>query len=676
MASEQDVEVASSTEQRKVNVDDHDDPEALLPPESETRVAPTNPSVLLATDESALSLSLNAIRFAVFADSVTATILDPNYAFMAYPQAHQDSFASTEPFGFNGATYFLAMTALLGSAISSTIIGAISDRVGRKPCILVCLGIGAVGAIVNYLVRKSFWGFCIANFCQGLFAGSVPVAMAYVSDVKPTRKEKDDEIGIIVALAMLGTSGGGIAAILMESQGLFTPLFLGAAMNVVATIFAFWCVIEPKKILFTRTVSNVDDDDEEENAPDKIDKGLCTNIVVGALFDNIGSAGLLPIAMSPLAFTQFYAKFVEKDLDPIMSQSAFKWISVMVALTVIPGAAFSQVVFDKIGAAGGCVAGNVITGIVTIICMFVAYIEPATHGTFAGFIVAFYVGFPFTVLSQLSTGPLLDTIAPVHRRGMVQGLNIAVMDFASAISPYLLGELADNVGIRETMWTCIGISFAAGLINLPLVFAKALKRPPTKAPKYLRALKGEDVDLIDLAMKGEWVPAKDFDQLNDKRMEKGEPWLVIPYRPYEEDKQHLGVMRKQARSDLLYLRGQILESLNNEEFEDEEKRNAIAAQFRQSRPPVEQREELARGLSKWFADYLVDSGYYMEDSPILYKQMIMAAFPPINKEKELTGENIEQVAVNYTRLLNKYLEDQDLTGARKAFAHKYVNVWC
>ena len=41
-----------------------------------------------------------------------------------------------------------------------------------------------------------------------------------------------------------------------------------------------------------------------------------------------------------------------------MTQSAFKWLSVMVALTVIPGAAFSQHVFDKIGAAGGCIAGN------------------------------------------------------------------------------------------------------------------------------------------------------------------------------------------------------------------------------------------------------------------------------------------------------------------------------
>ena len=112
---------------------------------------------------------------------------------MALPGAHPDSFPSTSPFGVTAATYFLGMTALLGSAISSTIIGSISDRVGRKPCMLLCLGVGSIGAIVNYLARETFWGFCAANFAQGLFAASIPVAMAYVSDVKQTRKEKDKD---------------------------------------------------------------------------------------------------------------------------------------------------------------------------------------------------------------------------------------------------------------------------------------------------------------------------------------------------------------------------------------------------------------------------------------------------------------------------------------------------
>lgn len=640
-----------------------------------TPTSPIKDSQRLITDQAALNWSLYSVRLAVFADMVTSTILDPNYAFMAFPGAHKDSFDSTKPFGFNAATYFLAMTALLGAAISSTVIGTISDRVGRKPCIQVCLCMGSVGAIVAYLARRTFWGFCAANFAQGLFAGSLPVAMAYASDVSTNQKAKDEEIGILVGAAMLGTSGGGVAAILMEDQGLFTPLFLGAAFNILAASFAYFYMIEPSKMLFVGTDSRFaandddDDDDDQDRAPTTVDQALLINIVSGALFDNVGSAGLLPIAMSPLAFNTFYASFVENGEEPIMTQSAFKWISVMVALTVIPGAAFSTFVFDKIGAAGGCVAGNVVTGIVIIICMEVAFVSPPSTGTFAGFIIALYIGFPFTVLSQLSTGPMLDMIAPSDRRGFVQGINITVMNFATAVSPYLLGEMADNVGIRQTMWTCIAISFGAALVNLPLVFVSKLRRPPPKLPKYLRALKGEDVDFIELAMQGKWVPAKQLDTLNEQRMVKGEPWLVIPYRPYEEDKQYLAVMRKEAKADFQHLRGRVLEYLNDPKWDDIEHRRELANQFKNSRAPKEQREKLAEGLSNWFADYLIDSGYYIEDSPIMYKQMIMTAFPPINSGKELNEDTIESLAVNYLRVLNKYLDDKDLSGAQKAFAH-------
>ena len=57
----------------------------------------------------------------------------------AQPGAHPDSFESTAPFNFSGATYFLPMTSLLGTAIASTIVGKLSDKQGRKMWILICI---------------------------------------------------------------------------------------------------------------------------------------------------------------------------------------------------------------------------------------------------------------------------------------------------------------------------------------------------------------------------------------------------------------------------------------------------------------------------------------------------------------------------------------------------------
>jgi len=49
----------------------------------------------------------------------------------------------------------------------------------------------------------------------------------------------------------------------------------------------------------------------------------------------------------------------------------------------------------------------------------------ATRGAFAAFVFVMYGGFPFTVFSQMTTGPMLDIIAPEDKLGYVQGLNNA-----------------------------------------------------------------------------------------------------------------------------------------------------------------------------------------------------------------------------------------------------------
>ena len=154
--------------------------------------------------------------------------------------------------------------------------------------------------------------------------------------------------------------------------------------------------------------------------PETIDWKLFTNIMVGALLDNIGSSGLFPLTLAPLAFNNFYRDFEDAGEEPIMIITGYKWISVCVALMVIPGATLTEPVFSRIGAAGGCVVGNAITAVGILACTLLAEIEPRTSGSFAGFIVFLYCVFPLTVISQLSTGPMLDMISPPDRRGFAQ----------------------------------------------------------------------------------------------------------------------------------------------------------------------------------------------------------------------------------------------------------------
>ena len=89
--------------------------------------------------------------------------------------------------------------------------------------------------------------------------------------------------------------------------------------------------------------------------------------------------------------------------------------------------------------------------------------------------------------------------------------------------------------------------------------------------------------------------------------------------------------------------------------------------------PEEERRKLAEGLGRWFSDYLIDAGYQIDESPTIFKQMILSAFPRIMKpgEKEITTGNIEQVTLNFARVYNHYLEEEDNAAYIQAFARGF-----
>lgn len=266
----------------------------------------------------------------------------------------QDSFPSTAPFEFSSAQYFLPMTAMVGTGIAATFVGSLSDRIGRRPVMLVCVAFGVLGSIAKYLARGSFWGFCAANFVTGLFGATLAVSMAYASDVAHTRAEKDSVIGSLVALSMLGATGGGIVAILMGDLNLFAPLLFGAGLNAAATVFGYFFLIEPKKMLHLNLSKGglMDDEEEEDDSPETLNHKLTSNIIIGSLLDNAGSTGLIPFCLSPLAFEAFYVNFLQRGEVPLMTENAFRWINTMLAVMIIPAAASSSALYAKIGAAG------------------------------------------------------------------------------------------------------------------------------------------------------------------------------------------------------------------------------------------------------------------------------------------------------------------------------------
>jgi hypothetical protein len=202
------------------------------------------------------------------------------------------------------------------------------------------------------------------------------VAMAYIGDVFTSKKQKETELGIIVSCFVMGNSGGGIIAILMNDSGLFSPLWVGSGVMFLAALVLLRFFIEPGDtrllpIAGDNIQKQVDDEEEEVMRPVEIDQCCLRNIILGALADNIGSNSLMPLCLSPLALYQYYGDFVSQGLEPIMTLEGYQWLLVMVAFTVVPATFVTPYIFAKIGAAGGCVFGNTCTAIVTIALLLI-----------------------------------------------------------------------------------------------------------------------------------------------------------------------------------------------------------------------------------------------------------------------------------------------------------------
>jgi len=70
--------------------------------------------------------------------------------------------------------------------IFSPIWGRISDRIGRRPIILMSL-LGASLSYLGFAYSTTFVGLIVARMFAGIFGANISTAMAYIADITPAK---------------------------------------------------------------------------------------------------------------------------------------------------------------------------------------------------------------------------------------------------------------------------------------------------------------------------------------------------------------------------------------------------------------------------------------------------------------------------------------------------------
>ena len=123
--------------------------------------------------------------------------------------------------------------------------GRWSDRVGRRPVMLLTIAGTAVALLVMGLASSLAWLF-VARLLGGLFGANISVASAYITDVT-SEEERTRFMGFLGASFGLGFILGPAIGGLLAPYGYNVPMFFAAGLAAVNFLVALRYLREPER---------------------------------------------------------------------------------------------------------------------------------------------------------------------------------------------------------------------------------------------------------------------------------------------------------------------------------------------------------------------------------------------------------------------------------------------
>ena len=143
--------------------------------------------------------------------------------------------------GFHASSFAAAALVAVFSAASfvfSPVWGRMSDRIGRKPVLILSLAGTAVGSLVTGLAG-SLGILFLGRILDGVSGASVSVAQASVADIAPP-EERARLLGLLGAAFGLGFVVGPAIGALAALGGPRLPFLIAAALAAINALTALW----------------------------------------------------------------------------------------------------------------------------------------------------------------------------------------------------------------------------------------------------------------------------------------------------------------------------------------------------------------------------------------------------------------------------------------------------
>lgn len=331
-----------------------------------------------------------------------------------------------ERYGASGLEVGLLFASFsLAQLICAPLLGRWSDRIGRKPVIVVSLVGTAVGSLITG-AAGSLWVLFAGRIIDGASGGSLSVAQAAVADIA-SPEQRPKLVGMMGAAFgvgfVLGPAIGGLSAL----GGPHVPFFVAAAIagvNAAAAIVRLPETRPPaERVRAERTDGH---------------HGLGgLRAPTAAVLRQLALVGFVA-TIAFAAFEATFSLFGDRRFDLTEGSTAGLFFGVGVVLVAVQGGLYGRFV-ERLGVGGVLRVGLLLvaTGLAVL----------ATATTWPVLVLALLL----LSVGQGCVSPSITTIvserAPAHQRGIAMGFQQSAAGVARVAGPPIAGALFDHVGV-------------------------------------------------------------------------------------------------------------------------------------------------------------------------------------------------------------------------------------
>jgi DHA1 family multidrug resistance protein-like MFS transporter len=132
---------------------------------------------------------------------------------------------------------FLVASYAVMRLIFGPIWGGLSDRIGRKPILLIGIS-GYAITMIWFGLANTLWMLFAARILSGvLSSATAPTTMAFIGDSTP-ENERGGGMGLMGAAGGIGTIVGPVLGGFLADESLSTPFFLAAGLSILSLLLA------------------------------------------------------------------------------------------------------------------------------------------------------------------------------------------------------------------------------------------------------------------------------------------------------------------------------------------------------------------------------------------------------------------------------------------------------